>query len=183
MIIFSVTIGAAWPSTIPKEKNKPQVFQAFILKDVSALLVSYPALPTTTTTTMTTMTTTTTTTTTLPPAPPVTYPPTTLPYVPPTTTLPPAVQPSSSSTGSDGSNAFTASWYRCVINPESGGNFNDTSGGYGILVSTWGSYGMSGVPGQYSPGVQASVALRIFAANGGFGPGAWNNSAGCGKGG
>jgi muramidase (phage lysozyme) len=70
-----------------------------------------------------------------------------------------------------------------VIEPESSGNFGDTSGGYGILVSTWQSYGMSGVPGDYSADTQAQVALQIYAANGGFGPGAWNNGAGCGKGG
>ena len=107
-------------------------------------------------------------------------------YTPPTAApvqsgyVPSAPSPITSGTSSG---AFTATWWRCVINPESGGNFNDTSGGYGILVSTWHSYGMSGVPGDYSQSAQAGVAMQIYDANGGFGPGAWNNAANCGKGG
>ncbi|HET9173803.1 MAG TPA: hypothetical protein VFN56_00810 [Candidatus Saccharimonadales bacterium] len=93
-----------------------------------------------------------------------------------------AQSPNTSQTSqNDATNAFTADWYRCVIDPESSGNFNDTSGGYGILVSTWHYYGMSGVPGEYSPATQAAIALKIYAANGGFGPGAWNNTAHCSK--
>jgi hypothetical protein len=81
----------------------------------------------------------------------------------------------------DANNAFTPDWRRCVITPESSGDFHVTSGGYGILVSTWHAYGKSGVPGDYSPQEQAEVALEIYHDNGGFGPVAWNNSANCGK--
>lgn len=81
----------------------------------------------------------------------------------------------------DANNAFTPTWRRCVIIPESSGRAHITSGLYGILVSTWHAYGRSGVPGDYSPAEQAEVALKIYHDNNGFGPGAWNNSANCGK--
>lgn len=87
------------------------------------------------------------------------------------------------STGTDSTDAFTADWYRCVIDPESGGDFNNESGGFGILDSTWAEYGMSGVPGDASEQTQADVALRLYAANHGFGSPCWNNGAECGKGG
>lgn len=98
-----------------------------------------------------------------------------------TTTTAPAPTAPTVEQGSDATNAFTPDWWRCVITPESSGNFDDTSGGFGILVQTWHEYGMSGVPGDYSPQTQASVALRIYQDNGGFGPSAWNNTAHCGK--
>lgn len=82
---------------------------------------------------------------------------------------------------SDDSNAFSADWYRCVIFPESSDRAHVVSGLFGILSSTWHDYGMPGVPGDYSSAVQAAVALRIYDRNGGFGPPAWNNRAGCGK--
>lgn len=83
--------------------------------------------------------------------------------------------------GNNSTDAFTPSWWRCVIRPESSGNFNDESGAYGILISTWHALGMRGVPGDYPPVTQARVALKIYHDNGGFGPGAWNNTAHCGK--
>lgn len=131
-----------------------------------------------------TMTISPTTTTTVSPSTTIVSSPTTstaTPYVTPTTQVEVASSPNIVQSGNDSTNAFTSNWYRCVIIPESGGNFSVTSGGYGILVSTWHSYGMSGVPGDYSPEAQATVALQIFASNGGFGPGAWNNPVGCGK--
>jgi muramidase (phage lysozyme) len=85
--------------------------------------------------------------------------------------------------GSNATDAFTADWWRCVITPESGGRAYVTSGLYGILDSTWHAYHMSGHPGDYAPAIQEKVALEIYAANGGFGPVAWNNTAHCGKGG
>lgn len=85
--------------------------------------------------------------------------------------------------GNNATDAFTADWWRCVIKPESGGRAHVTSGLYGILDSTWHAYHMSGHPGDYSPVVQEKIALEIYAANGGFGPVAWNNTAHCGKGG
>jgi hypothetical protein len=83
--------------------------------------------------------------------------------------------------GPDSKIPFTATWWRCVITPESSGDFNATSGGFGILVSTWHYYGQSGVPGDATPKRQGKIALEIYDDNHGFGPNAWNNAAGCGK--
>lgn len=170
--------GSGWNSAQQGTNSKPslnlQTKEGAIILPFS--LVNYET-PSTTTTTPTPST----TTTTAPPPTVPSTPTTTTASVSPSTTQSPVPTAHNVQSGDDSTNAFTSNWYRCVINPESGGNFSDTSGGYGILVSTWQSYGMSGVPGDYSAEVQAGVALRLFAANGGFGSNCWNNSAGCGK--
>jgi len=87
---------------------------------------------------------------------------------------------------SDATDAATSDWWACVITPESGGDFGDASGAYGVLGATWWAYewvwdqfGYWSSPGAAPPLVQAAVALALYRANGGFGPSAWNNQARC----
>ncbi len=130
---------------------------------------------------ITTTTTTSTATTTLPPT---------------TTTAPSAKQTPNAINDSGATNAFTPDWYRCVINPESGGNPNQpgTGGEFGFETSTWQSNPYAQVWQSQEPAganwslpweaplyIQAEAALILYTNNGGFGPTAWNNSANCGK--
>lgn len=96
----------------------------------------------------------------------------------------------------DATYAFTPTWRRCVIRPESNGKAHvpGTGGEFGFLTLTWQSEPYSSVwQSQEPPGadwsepwkapldVQAEDALLLRKQNGGFGPSAWNNSANCGK--
>jgi hypothetical protein len=74
----------------------------------------------------------------------------------------------------DATSVATSDW-ACIRSTESGGNYTDVSGAYGVLVSTWAAYGFSGTPGQASASTQDAFALRLFAANGYKFAGTWNN--------
>ena len=82
----------------------------------------------------------------------------------------------------DATSTSTADW-GCIIQAESSGNFSDTSGGFGILVSSWWAYekvwapwGSYSVPGAAPSAVQSLVALAIFHDNGDRFSGSWNDS-------
>jgi hypothetical protein len=79
----------------------------------------------------------------------------------------------------DDNSVATADW-QCIRVHESGDNYNDPnmpSGAYGILVSTWESFGYSGWPYQAAPAVQDAVALHLHAEYG-FEP--WSSRFACG---
>ncbi len=101
--------------------------------------------------------------------------------VPPTPPAPvaqpvaaPAPVPVNDSTSTD-----TGDW-QCIRVHESGDNYNNPnmpSGAYGILISTWESFGYSGWPYEAAPGVQDALALRLYAEYG-FAP--WSSRYACG---
>jgi hypothetical protein len=79
----------------------------------------------------------------------------------------------------DASSVYTADWM-CIRVHESGNRYNDPaepSGAYGILLSTWRSFGFSGWPYQASPIVQDALALRLYNEYG-FHP--WSSRFACG---
>jgi Transglycosylase-like domain len=79
----------------------------------------------------------------------------------------------------DANSVDTADW-QCIRVHESGDNYNDPnmpSGAYGILISTWQSFGYSGWPYQAAPAVQDALALRLHTAYD-FDP--WSSRFACG---
>jgi hypothetical protein len=73
----------------------------------------------------------------------------------------------------------TPDW-TCIRIHESGGRYDSPDapdGAYGILVSTWRSFGLSGYPYEAAPGVQDEVALELYARYG-FHP--WSSRFACG---
>ena len=79
----------------------------------------------------------------------------------------------------DANSVYTADWM-CIRIHESGNRYNDPaepSGAYGILLSTWRSFGFSGWPYQAAPAVQDALALRLYAEYG-FHP--WSSRFACG---
>ena len=106
---------------------------------------------------------------------------------PPAPAAPVVVSPPPPVTNANSVN--TPEW-ACIRQAESGDNYADTSGAYGILVDTWWSHSdpdvvdawkaASGgayyaVPGDAPPAVQDAVALFLFAANGYRFGGTWND--------
>ena len=92
----------------------------------------------------------------------------------PPVTAAPAVVPIN-----DSNSVATADW-QCIRVHESGDNYNNPnmpSGAYGILISTWQSFGYSGWPYQAAPAVQDALALRLHAEDG-FDP--WSSRFACG---
>jgi hypothetical protein len=96
----------------------------------------------------------------------------------------------------DANYAFTPTWWRCSITPESGGKAHEpgTGGLFGFLSVTWHSEPYAHIwQSQQPPGadwsepwkapvyIQAQAALVLWKENEGFGPEAWHNSANCGK--
>jgi hypothetical protein len=112
------------------------------------------------------------------PAPtPATPAPTPAPVPAPTPAAAPVATPVAA--GSDATSTATADW-DCIRVHESGDRYNDPSapsGAYGILLSTWQSFGYSGWPYQAAPAVQDALALRLY-AEGGFSP--WSSRYACG---
>jgi hypothetical protein len=93
---------------------------------------------------------------------------------PSVTTTPPVPVPVT-----DANSVATADWL-CIRVHESGDRYNSTtapSGAYGILLSTWRSFGLSGWPYQAPAGVQDNVALELYARYG-FRP--WSSRFACG---
>ncbi len=79
----------------------------------------------------------------------------------------------------DANSVATADWL-CIRVHESGDRYNSPSapsGAYGILISTWRSFGLSGWPYQAPASVQDNVALELYARYG-FHP--WSSRFACG---
>ena len=79
----------------------------------------------------------------------------------------------------DANSVATADWL-CIRVHESGDRYNSPSapsGAYGILISTWRSFGLSGWPYQAPASVQDNVALELYARYG-FRP--WSSRFACG---
>jgi hypothetical protein len=100
--------------------------------------------------------------------------PASVPVAAPVVTPPPPPVPVT-----DDNSVATADW-QCIRVHESGDNYNDPnmpSGAYGILISTWQSFGYSGWPYQAAPAVQDALALRLHSMYG-FDP--WSSRFACG---
>ncbi len=81
----------------------------------------------------------------------------------------------------DTSSTDTADW-QCIRIHESGDVYNDPtrpSGAYGILESTWESFGYAGWPYQAAPAVQDALALELYHE---YGWSPWSTSTVCGLG-
>ena len=79
----------------------------------------------------------------------------------------------------DDTSVDTGDW-QCIRIHESGDNYNNPnmpSGAYGILISTWQSFGYSGWPYEAAPAVQDALALRLHSMYG-FDP--WSSRFACG---
>lgn len=123
--------------------------------------------------------------TTLPPATTLPAPSTTTTTAPPpttTTTDPPAPPPAAAP--SDATSTDTADW-ACIREAESGDNYSDPAGAYGIEPEAWAEFGNSAYasPGDAPPAVQDEAALAIYAANGDHFAGAWYDPCVQGQGG
>ena len=92
---------------------------------------------------------------------------------------PPAVAPAVVVAVTDATSVATADWM-CIRVHESGDRYNSAaapSGAYGILISTWRSFGLSGWPYEAPASVQDEVALELYARYG-FHP--WSSRFACG---
>jgi hypothetical protein len=79
----------------------------------------------------------------------------------------------------DANSVYTADW-ACIRMRESNNRYNDPSapsGAYGILASTWHSFGFTGWPYQAAPIVQDALALKLYSLYG-FHP--WSSRFACG---
>jgi hypothetical protein len=114
----------------------------------------------------------TTPTTTPKPTTAATAPPVVTPTTPP---APPVAPPPVT----DANSIATADW-ACIRMHESGDRYNSPaapSGAYGILISTWRSFGLSGWPYEAPASLQDQVALELYARYG-FHP--WSSRYACG---
>jgi Transglycosylase-like domain len=97
---------------------------------------------------------------------------------PPVVTPPPA-PPVAPPPVTDANSVATADW-ACIRVHESGDRYNSPaapSGAYGILISTWRSFGLSGWPYEAPASLQDQVALELYARDG-FQP--WSSRFACG---
>ena len=81
----------------------------------------------------------------------------------------------------DTSSTDTVDW-QCIRVHESGDAYNDPtrpSGAYGILESTWESFGYSGWPYEAAPAVQDALALELYHD---YGWNPWSTKTVCGLG-
>jgi hypothetical protein len=79
----------------------------------------------------------------------------------------------------DANSVYTADW-ACIRTRESNNRYNDPSapsGAYGILASTWHSFGFTGWPYQAAPIVQDSLALKLYSM---YGWHPWSSRFACG---
>jgi hypothetical protein len=101
------------------------------------------------------------------------------PVAPVAPTPAPVVAPTPAPVVTDADSVDTADWM-CIRIHESGDRYNDPSepsGAYGILLSTWQSFGYSGWPYQAAPSVQDHLALVLYSMYG-FHP--WSSRFACG---
>jgi hypothetical protein len=87
---------------------------------------------------------------------------------------PPPPPPPTDATSTD-----TTDW-QCIRVEESGDRYNDPSapsGAYGILGSTWASYGYAGWPYQADPSTQDALALLLYSQ---YGWAPWSSRYACG---
>jgi Transglycosylase-like domain len=93
----------------------------------------------------------------------------------------PAPTPAPPPPPTDTSSTDTADW-QCIRVHESGDAYNDPtrpSGAYGILESTWASFGYSGWPYEAAPAVQDTLALELYHE---YGWNPWSTKSVCGLG-
>ena len=79
----------------------------------------------------------------------------------------------------DATSTDTADW-QCIRIHESGDVYNDPgepSGAYGILESTWQSFGYAGWPYEATPAQQDALALQLYNE---YGWDPWSSAAACG---
>jgi hypothetical protein len=119
------------------------------------------------------------TSTTTPPATKVTAAPAVTPTTTPPTTPVVAPPPPPPPPVTDATSVDTADWL-CIRVHESGDQYNSPaapSGAYGILISTWRSFGYSGWPYQAPASLQDQVALELYARDGWV---PWSSRFACG---
>jgi Transglycosylase-like domain len=163
-VITGLATGVFTPTTRPTASAHSANHRPANAQILSNTALAGFAIPTTVPVVTTKAATTTPVTTPVNPVQPVT------PVAPVT---PPAVPVS------DATSVSTADW-ACIRVHESGDRYNDPSepsGAYGILLSTWRSFGYSGWPYQASPSVQDALALRLYSLDG-FRP--WSSRYACG---
>ncbi len=79
----------------------------------------------------------------------------------------------------DATSTDTADW-ACIRDRESNDRYSDPSapsGAYGIIQSTWHSYGYSGWPYEAAPAIQDALALRLYNS---YGWAPWSSRYACG---
>ena len=116
-------------------------------------------------------------TTSTPPASKAAVTPTPAPPAAPVVATPPPPPPPPPVT--DATSVDTADWM-CIRVHESGDQYNSPaapSGAYGILISTWRSFGYSGWPYEAPASLQDQVALELYARDG-WRP--WSSRFACG---
>ena len=104
---------------------------------------------------------------------------TTTVVAPPVAAPPPPVTPPPPPPPTDATSTDTTDW-QCIRVHESGDVYNDPgrpSGAYGILESTWESFGFSGWPYEAAPAVQDALALRLYSE---YGWNPWSTRYVCG---
>jgi hypothetical protein len=162
-VITGLTAGILALST----RQAPPAHHASAAKHHSVLsntaLAGFAAATTTTTAPTTTTTTT---------APPAVVKATPAPPAPPPPPAPAVVI-------TDATSVYTPDW-ACIRTRESSNRYNSPAapdGAYGILLSTWRSFGLTGQPYQAPPILQDRIALELYARYG-FEP--WSSRFACG---
>jgi hypothetical protein len=162
--IFALSVSHQPASAQPGALRSTQTTSTTVLSHtaLSAFAIRNAVAPATSTTPLASTTTPTTTTTT------------------PTTTATPATTPTTTPAPvTDATSVDTADW-ACIRVHESGDQYNSPaapSGAYGILISTWRSFGYSGWPYEAPASVQDHVALELYAR---FGWQPWSSRFACG---
>jgi hypothetical protein len=97
----------------------------------------------------------------------------------PTPAVAPAPSPPPPPPVSDATSTDTADW-QCIRIHESGDQYNSSvapSGAYGLIPSTWASFGYTGWPYQAAASVQDGIALHLYNE---FGWRPWSSAPACG---
>jgi hypothetical protein len=173
-VITGLTTGILTPNSRPGTSAHAAAHRPTSTTNLSNSALAGFAIPTT----VPVVTTKASTATASPPSTPTVTPATAVKPVAPVTTAPP-VTTTTTVPISDATSVATADW-ACIRVHESGDRYNDPndpSGAYGILISTWRSFGYSGWPYEAPPSVQDALALRLYAEYG-FHP--WSSRYACG---